>query len=112
MSGLLKPVCFEGPVIVGHDEVSQQFCQPMTASLKIGGRDALIEMLVFWRNITTEDSNDVELQQLTVIAAEVDGIKLSEEQLDAFCSANEDAYMGALEWIALSSIDLVEVCPS
>ena len=99
-------------MIAGHDEVSQQFCQPMTASLKVGGRDALIEMLVFWRTITTEDSNDVELQQLTVIAAEVDGIRLSEEQLDAFCSANEDAYMEALEWIALSSIDLVEVCPS
>ncbi len=101
----------EGPVIVGNDGISRQFCQFMKASFKIDEKDILADMVVFWREITTEDETDVELQQIALTRVEVDGYKLADEELGDFASAYEDEYMETLEWIALSSIDSVETLP-
>ena len=101
----------EGPIIVGHEGISQQFWQIMSASFTVAGMDVLADMVVFWRQIRTEEDTGIELQQIDLIAVEVDGQVLSTEELADFASAYEDEYMETLEWIALSSIDLVETLP-
>lgn len=98
-------------MIVGNDGISRQFCQFMKASFKIGEKDILADMVVFWREVTTEDGTDVELQQISLTRVEVDGYMLTDDELLNFASAYEDEYMETLEWIALSSIDLVETSP-
>lgn len=101
----------EGPVIVGHEGISQQFWQIMSASLVVDGKDVLLDMLVFWCQIRTEDDTEIELQEIIPFLVEVDGRILSPEELPAFISAYADEYMETLEWIALSSIDSVETLP-
>jgi hypothetical protein len=101
----------KGPMIVGYEGISQQFWQIMSASFTVASMDVLADMVVFWRQIRTEKDTDIELQQITLIAVEVDGQMLSPEEVTDFTSAYEDDYMETLEWIALSSIDLVETLP-
>ncbi len=108
-SMLSSPV--EGPVIVGNDGISRQFCQFMKASFKIDEKDILADMVVFWREVTTEDETDVELQQIALTRVEVDGYKLTDDELLDFASAYEGEYMETLEWIALSSIDSAATLP-
>ena len=98
-------------MIVGYEGISQQFWQIMSASFTVAGKDVLADMVVFWRQIRTEVDTGIELQQITLIAVEVDGQMLSPEEVTDFASAYEDDYMETLEWIALSSIDLVETLP-
>ena len=98
-------------MIVGNDGISRQFCQFMKASFKIDEKDILADMVVFWREITTEDETDVELQRIALARVEVDGYKLTDEELGDFASAYEDEYMETLEWIALSSIDSSATLP-
>jgi len=98
-------------VIIGSDALHKQFCQVMKASFNVANMDVLVDMVVFWQQITSEGSSEIELQQITLLAAEVDGRKLGEEELTEFAGAYADDYMEVLEWIALSSIDSVETLP-
>jgi hypothetical protein len=111
VTGSVLSLPSEGPIIVGHEGISQQFWQIMSASLVVDGKDVLFDMLVFWRQIRTEDDIEIELQEIIPFLVEVDGLILSAEELPAFISAYADEYMETLEWIALSSIDSVETLP-
>jgi predicted membrane-bound spermidine synthase len=51
------------------------------------------------------------LQQIALTRVEVDGYKLTDDELLDFASAYEDEYMETLEWIALSSIDSAATLP-
>lgn len=70
-------------------------------SFSLDGKDVLMDACVFWR----EQDGYIELKEVQVTAAEVEGSKLSNDALGDFCLRYEAAYMEDLKWIALSSIN-------
>jgi hypothetical protein len=79
----------------------RNFCQFIRVSFSLGGKDILMGAYVFW----TEEDGYIQLKGVAVMEAEVEGHKLSDDELEDFCLRYEAAYMEDLKWIALSSID-------
>jgi hypothetical protein len=80
----------------------------MKASFKVGDQDVTADMLVIWKDISKPEGNDIEITELTLTSAVVDGKQLSKDELLTFRSTHETSCREILEWIALSSIDSVE----
>lgn len=79
----------------------RHFCRFIKVSLSLDGKDVLMDACVFWK----EQDGYIELKEVPVTAAEVDGRKLNDDELNDFRLRYEAAYKEDLKWIALSSVN-------
>lgn len=84
----------------------------MAASFKLGEQDITADLLVFWKDISTVEGNEIDITEIAMTSAVVDGSELTDEELATFRRTHEASYMETLEWIALSSIDSSVTLPS
>lgn len=84
----------------------------MAASFKLGEQDVIADLLVFWKDTCTVEGNEIDITEIAMTSAVVDGSELSDEELADFRRKHEASYTETLEWIALSSIDSSVTLPS